>query len=660
MKYILVSLLFLSALYAQEVKETVEEKQQSVVVIMTPANAFTKSKVLLQVEGKAEAVEFLCDGQKIGEGILSEEKWQCEWDSVLVDDGAHELTATLLNKEQKTISEVLVCKVDNNAPEIVASAKQISTDQGQITLSVKDQFEYSIHLKINDEVQTYNSGSPFTWTIQTGESYVIDIEAVDTAENVSQKQITLETKAEEITLEILQSFPPTSNDEVVCKIKTNAANIVCYLSDNPDVRADVEDKGDHYEISWRPEDDGLYTLTLLLESENGQAKEEEFAIRIDTNPPQITISENESITNKNLIVIDAKIEDSSAIESAVLYDGDKQIANLQNKDNKWQWQGTISEEGVHSLHVVSKDVLGNEGKSNIRKFIFDNTPPVVKNIQITPQELQIGIVSIVATYEDSISGISQNVTPKIYIESTSHVFEIIEHKDKNCSAELLITEDFSAGDYSVYMENLQDLAGNVMSKTLLGTIKIIEKSQGVGNWPLLPQSEIPEITFNTAEKSLLIKGSAQQSVVSIEDGVIVAIQSCMDEPGFIIVQNVRGKQAWGYYNVSAQKHPAEKRYWALGDAVKKGDPIAKIAKDKSLQLKLLVKKDKSWVAEKSIVEALQPQAKEYVTTAAVFTYPRPKYGYSQKMQTSDWLLVSYIMLLSILIFVFITPKKVKA
>ena len=171
-------------------------------------------------------------------------------------------------------------------------------------------------------------------------------------------------------------------------------------------------------------------------------------MRIDTNPPVITLVENESITSEDQVTITATVKDVSQIEEVVLFKGEKQIAVLESKQDKWQWQGQLTAEGVHSFHIVSKDILGNTGKSATQKFIYDRTAPQVQNIQITPQELQIGIVNIAVTYEDSVSGISPNATPKIYLGENQHTFEIIENKDNGCSAELLITEDFTPGEWT--------------------------------------------------------------------------------------------------------------------------------------------------------------------------------------------------------------------
>ena len=651
MKHILVLLVVFCVVYAQEATET-----QKIVISMEPAAEFVKGKVQLQISAEAETVEFFCDDEKIGAAQLQEEKWQCEWDSSQVEDGTHQLTAVV---DQETTSEIFTCNVDNTAPQITASIEQISAEQAQLNLQVTDSNKYTLTLAVNGTIQQ-NYSTPFTWKVQAGETYKLDIEAIDAAQNISKKQMEFSPQQQDIELEVVQAFPMISNSEVMCKIKTNAVNVICYLSENPEVRADIEEVDGLYEISWTPEDDGLYTLVLFLETESGKTKEQLFPVRIDTNPPVITIAENESITSQDTVTISATVKDVSQIEEVVLFKGEQQIAVLENKQENWQWQGQLTAEGVHSFHIVSKDILGNTGKSKIQKFIYDRTAPQVQNIQITPQELQIGIVNIAVTYEDSVSGISPNATPKIYLGDNQHAFEIIESKDNGCSAELLVTEDFTPGEYSAYIENIQDLAGNTLSKTLLGTIKIAEKSQGIGNWPLLPQSNIPDITLDTQANTLLVRGNAQQSVVSAGDGVIVAIHSKANGRGYVIIENLRGKQAWGYYNVLPQKHPVEKRHWALGDAVKKGDAIAKISEKNPLELKLLSKENDVWVASADIMEALEPKASEYEKTVVTAAATKEKINFPQKLQTSDWLLIAYLAIFMTIVFALVSPKKIKA
>ncbi|BBM88267.1 Ig-like domain-containing protein [Candidatus Uabimicrobium amorphum] len=655
MKHILVLLIVFSVLYAQETPEA-----QNIVISIEPSAEFVKGTVQLQVSADAESVEFFCDGEKINDAQLQGEKWQCAWDSSQVEDGTHELTAVASKEQQKTTSEALKCDVDNTAPQIIASVEQTSAQEAQLNLEVTDNNQYTVTLAVNGAIQQEYT-APFTWKVQPGETYKLDIEVVDAAQNVSTKQIEFSPQQQDIELEVIQAFPTMSNAEVMCKIKTNAQNVICYLSENPEVRADIQESEGIYEISWTPEDDGLYTLVLFLEAENGKTKEQLFPVRIDTNPPVITVTENESITSSDTVTIRAKVTDVSQIAEVVLFKDEQQIAALENKENAWQWQGQLTAEGVHSFHVVSKDILGNTGKSTVQKFIYDRTAPQVQNIQITPQELQIGIVNISVTYEDSISGISQDVAPRIYLGDNQHTFEVIENKDNGCAAELLITEDFTPGEYSVYIENVQDLAGNTLEKTLLGTIKVSEKSQGVGNWPLLPQNKIPDIALDTQSNVLLIRGAAQQPIVSAEDGVIVAIHSRVNEPGYVIIENLRGKQAWGYYNVHPQKHPVEKRHWALGDAVKKGDTIAQMADGKPLQLKLLTKQDNHWVASADLMTALEPQASEYEKTAVpTATATTEKINFPQKLQTSDWLLIAYLAVFITIIFALVSPKKIKA
>lgn len=656
MKYVLVFVLCFCVLYAQEATQ----ETQNIVVTIEPATDFVKGKVLLQATATADSVEFLCDGNKIGDGIANNDKWQCEWDSTQLQDGSHELTVIATTGEQKATSDTLSCKVDNTAPQVIANAEQTSPTEAQLTLNIEDQYDCSTTIAVNGQIQENYSGSGnFTWPVTPGSSYTIDVEVVDLAQNVTQKQITFTCTSAELSLEIIRAFPTMSNDQVSCQIKTNAANVVCYLSENPDAQAEIEKNGDVVDITWSPEDDGLFTLVLFLESEDGKNKEQLFPIRIDTTPPSITLTENESITSNSSVAISAIVEDASQIEEVLLLQEERQIASLEKTNDSWQWKGELTAEGVHSFQVVSKDILGNMGKSKVQKFIFDRTPPTINNIQITPQKLQIGIVNVTISYADSVSGISQGVTPKIFLGDGERSFEIVKYDENSCSAELLITEDFSVGEYSVYMENLQDLAGNVTSKTSLGTINITEKSQSTGNWPLLPQNKIPQVSLNTTNDELSISGKAQDAVVSVEDGVIVAILSSKDKPGYIIIENLRGKKAWGYYDVLAAKHPSEKRHWALGDAVGKGDTIAQLTSDCPLRLQLLVEKDGNWVKSEEITTALQPQAAEYAKTVPVAT-ATTNINFPEKLQTSDWLLIAYLAVFLIIAFALITPKKVKA
>lgn len=613
-------IIFLQSLISQEKREGIPSIQVISPLAKSSFPAFLFCQV--RISSELKKIDFFLKGYPSGKGKLLQEKdiYSYEWKDL--SDGLYtiivEATDTLGNKNTIEIPS----QVDSTNPILEWSeptgdylaSKNVSLyihvlDDSPVTdvcYSVVDQKEKNC-IPFQQEEKIWKA----EFVVPEEGKYVLVAQARDSAGNRGK------SKPIEIVYDITpplvefrypekKYLPGTFPLEIKAKDALSGIKLVELWIEEKKVP--LYQEGDTWKASITIEKSGTYHFTpFVLDKAGNQAKCDSVKLHIDKDAPEVSLITPDPciVLDTMKIAIECKDSISSLDETVLLLD--KTVLGhwknpQQNTDITLDLRSFS--EGIYSLVAEARDQAGNTGQSRSVSLVIDRSAPQW-NARITPGFLQTGIVKIELDIKDTLSGLPQNLSLRVWMELAGKAYPIScqYNKGNTWQAQCMITREHPEGDAIVYAEGIQDKAGHFLPKTRLGSFVI--RAAG-GLWPLSPRDKahplLAAFSQETSEKlsGLWISARAESEIFAIEDGQIVEIQSSLKEKsGYVLVQRQRDDFVWGYYHLMLGINPSTGFFWTPGDIIKEGQILGKAAKvqgipDSFLYLELLAWKEGQW------------------------------------------------------------------
>ncbi len=557
--------------------------------------------------------------------------WGIKWHDI--SDGEYQITVIAYDKLSNSNSIDIFTQSDQTLPNIIwnkPSPDFISNSPIPITVEIKDASPIlGANLVVSNQPSfpLKQDGKFWNCFFQPNQDGVFSlvVEAKDSAGNIGKSEaiiVTYDSTPPEGTL-----FYPKQD------FYTNGIILEVHAEDDISGVAGVEFQLDDKIIpntstkpgSWQTkivvEKSGRYNLISSLQDKAGNiTKLPALELAIDTMAPTITVPNDiPKIFSKQANIPIHIQDDLSGIKevSAFLYD--KPIVTIENFNDSSEltWDADNWEEGWYPIVLQAIDKAGNRCDGATLTIAIDRSFPKVI-AEITPHQLQIGVVHAKLIWEDKPAGIDTNKIPKIFaiLGSNRYEMELSNFSSNFAEAKMLITSSHPEGIATIHIEGLQDRVGHVLSDTTLG--KVTVQSAG-GFWPLVPNDQAHPLLAawdqdRPQEKSgLWIAAKPGAEVKAIEDGQIVEMStSIYNRPGYLRIQRLRDSFTWGYHHIVVGKNILANRTWLPGDIIRAGEVIATIPEVPSsnysyLYLELVEWKEKKWESVTSPIPFLHPK-----------------------------------------------------
>lgn len=159
-----------------------------------------------------------------------------------------------------------------------------------------------------------------------------------------------------------------------------------------------------YKVTYTPVNalsDGPHTYKINVSDNDGNtAVERTLQYTVDTIPPMLDVSspqDNETYTAQSIFTINGTTSDENGVSIQILLNNvDQGIISLSG--NSFAKSVSLVN-GVNTIKVIASDMAGQSTEIS-RVVTFDASPPVISEISITPNPINVGnsfIVSIKAT-----------------------------------------------------------------------------------------------------------------------------------------------------------------------------------------------------------------------------------------------------------------------
>jgi hypothetical protein len=194
--------------------------------------------------------------------------------------------------------------------------------------------------------------------------------------------------------------------------------------------------------------DGIYDVMFRVSDHAGNIATSQMSLKIDTQPPSISLSETGRLGQNGWYV-------SSANVSAEVSDNLSGVASTQVRVNGGAWQeGTFVtvEEGIHTIDFQSFDSAGNM-QSTSREIRVDLTPPAYTFDTALNGSVLTNTVNLGGTASDETSTV-QNVE----FSSDGTTWHAASFADTRWSY-AWVSSVFDNGEHELYLR-AEDLAGN--------------------------------------------------------------------------------------------------------------------------------------------------------------------------------------------------------
>ena len=150
-----------------------------------------------------------------------------------------------------------------------------------------------------------------------------------------------------------------------------------------------------YDVTYTPPSaltDGFHTVEINVSDNDGNAAiEKMFGFTVDTVPPVLSIS-NPSVatthTNNSELILTGTTSDatSSSVKLTVNFNGNTEIVLVQSNGSFTKTLTLVN--GTNTLIIKAEDLAGKYSEIT-RTVILDTAPPVVSDIVITPNPVNI-------------------------------------------------------------------------------------------------------------------------------------------------------------------------------------------------------------------------------------------------------------------------------
>ena len=362
----------------------------------------------------------------------------------------------------KTPSQVTVTTEDKNPDKVYMTVTRENQETGKKETLLKDK-EGSVQETFND----------FT---EDG-LYTVTAYSVDKAGNQSKEEtftVIKDTKAPDITLsgpEEGKYYRGETVKDTVGKINDlNLKQAVITVRNEAGSVIHTETIDKNGSLSWKPDKDDKYTVTVDAEDKAGNTSSKELMFVYDTTAPEtkITSSDEEGSCHKTPAEITVTTEDKNPDKVYMTVTRENQETGKKEtllKDKEGSVQETFSsftEDGLYTITAYSVDKAGNQSKEETFTVIKDTKAP-----DITLSGPEEGKYYRRETVKDAIGKIDDLNLKKALITVRDESGKVVhtESRDKNGSLSWRPDQD---GKYTVTID-AEDKAGNTSSKKLTFT-----------------------------------------------------------------------------------------------------------------------------------------------------------------------------------------------
>ena len=255
---------------------------------------------------------------------------------------------------------------------------------------------------------------------QASKYYPVTVEASDLAGNVTTKTHTDSTLGSKLRLVVKEVAPPTivvTSPTEASYLATNTPAIKFQLRDetngsgvsigtlrlsigantytNTSPGMSVVQVSGGYDVTYTPPSaltDGFHTVKINVSDNDGNAAiEKMFGFTVDTVPPVLTISNPSAATtytNNSELILTGTTSDatSSSVKLTVNFNGNTEVVLVQSNGSFTKTLTLIN--GTNTLVIKAEDLAGKYSEIT-RTVILDTAPPVVTDIVITPNPVNI-------------------------------------------------------------------------------------------------------------------------------------------------------------------------------------------------------------------------------------------------------------------------------
>jgi len=438
--------------------------------------------------------------------------------SAILTDGVHTVIATTLDVAGNTSSKTMTVSVDTLAPasDVTVSGTSgsngwyISTVSALASGSDTTSGLASATLSVDGGVA---AGSA---TFADGVHSVIAT-ALDVAGNTSSKTLTV--SVDTLAPDIIVS---AAGNEAQDGWFTTAVDLSATASDaTSGVTGSVSQSFDNG-VTWvnGPNTlyDGRYDVIFSVTDFAGNTATSQMFLKIDMQPPYITLSETGRQGQNGWYV-------SSATVSAEVSDNLSGVASTQYRVDGGAWQEgdfVTVEEGIHTIDFQAFDAAGNNAQASSQEIHVDLTPPASNFDTGLNGAVFSGTVTMGGTASDETSGVN---AVAFSLDGTTWIAAAFADPRWNITWDSAV---FDNGERDLYLR-ATDLAGN--------TGEPIRASIILDNFP--PYVELAE-TWNIWESGVLV---VLNNVIPLKNVKIVVQDPLLRYPDRVLYDDLPAPKA---------------------------------------------------------------------------------------------------------------------
>lgn len=254
-----------------------------------------------------------------------------------------------------------------------------------------------------------------SWGENEGHYYPITLTATDEAGNsvtVNDSDETfgsrLQLRVKEVTKPTIEIVSPTTGSAIATATPTIIWNVTDLESGiNPETISFKLNNSlvESSSISKTPIDNGYkceYASSELMngtqtcifnvsDNDGNRADELTTTFIVDTTGPSLTVEEpaGDLITNKNTVVVSGRVDDITKSVTLTINDVPVDVGS----GGEFAYEYSLTE-GANIITVIAKDPLNNVSKI-IRNVTLDTKPPVISDITLTPNPVNVGQTYII-------------------------------------------------------------------------------------------------------------------------------------------------------------------------------------------------------------------------------------------------------------------------
>src|SRR5207253_2299970 len=355
--------------------------------ISSPAPGATVAGTILVSNAHSDnvgvvGVQFKLDGINLGPEVTAE-PYSISWNTTLVADGTHSLTAVARDAAANTATSAAVSVAVDNAPPTVSISTPAagSTVTGAITVSVSAtdnvgvvgvQFKLD-GVSLGAEVTTAPYAVSWNSTKASNGIHSLSAVARDAAGNTATPavvSVTVDNAPPTVSL-----TAPTAGASVAGTITVSASatdNVgvvgVQFKLDGANLGAEVMVAP--YAVSWTSTTttNGVHTLTAVARDAAGNtATSAAVSLAVDNAPPMVSISAPAAdSTVTGTITISASATDNVGVVGVQFkLDGANLGAEVTTVPYAVSWNSTTARNGVHTLTAIARDAAGTTATSAV-------------------------------------------------------------------------------------------------------------------------------------------------------------------------------------------------------------------------------------------------------------------------------------------------------